>query len=99
MSTTVLDNIKGSEIPPVWLKKTKEKPDRLFKITIEVKHKDPPEETVPQKDKKGKWAEVLADFRKKPFSNEASVSMQKASRSFRDGFSFRQPPHFNNSEK
>lgn len=94
MPSTVLDNIKGSEIPPVWLKKIKENPDKMFKITIEVK-----QEEAPQEDKKGKWAAVLADFRKKPFSKDASETLQKASRSFRDGFSFREPPHFTNSKK
>ncbi len=33
MSPTVLDNIRGNEIPPVWLKKTKENPNKIFKIT------------------------------------------------------------------
>lgn len=37
MPITIIDNIKGNEIPLQWLKKAKESPDSTFKITLEVK--------------------------------------------------------------
>lgn len=64
MPTTVLDNIKGNEIPLLWLEKAKETPNTIFKITLEVKT-----EIVKDERKTGnKWADVLKDFRKKPFT-------------------------------
>lgn len=95
MPTTVLDNIKGNEIPLPWLKKAKETPDTTFKITLEVKT----EIVEDQRKIRNKWTDVLKDFRKKPFTKEASETMQKASQSFREGFAFRDAPHFTSDEK
>ncbi|MBF0258725.1 MAG: hypothetical protein HQK62_07795 [Desulfamplus sp.] len=98
MPTTIIDNIKGSEIPLPWLEKAKETPNTTFKIILEVKEVKP-EIAEPQQATQNKWAKVLADFRKKPFSKEASETLKKASQSFREDFAFREPPHFRNTEK
>ncbi|CAN2041227.1 hypothetical protein GMMP15_370025 [Candidatus Magnetomoraceae bacterium gMMP-15] len=82
MPTTVLNNIKGNEIPLPWLKKAKETPDTTFKITLEVKT----EIADGHRKTRNKWVDVLKDFRKKPFTKEASKTMQKASQAFREGF-------------
>jgi len=95
MPTTVLDNIKGNEIPAHWLEKAKENPDTTFKITLEVKT----EAIDGQQKSESKWSDVLKDFRKRPFTKEASATMQKASRSFREDFSLRDAPHFTSIEK
>ena len=86
MSSTVLDNIKGSEIPPVWLKKTKEKPDKMFKITIEVKQEAKPKGTAPQGDKKGKWAKVANRLRGEGFLTGRSEEVNKSIKDFRNNF-------------
>ena len=52
-----------------------------------------------QQKTKSKWADVLKDFRKKPFTKKASEIMQKASQSFQEGFAFRDAPDFTDTEK
>ncbi len=49
MPITVLDHIKGSEIPPAWQKDLKADPEETFRITIEPENGDedmPPEEMI-----------------------------------------------------
>jgi len=86
MSPTVLDNIRGSEIPPVWLKKTKENPNKIFKITIEVKQEEKSKETVQKKAKKGKWAKVAERLREEGFLTGKSEEANKLIKDFRNNF-------------
>lgn len=86
MQTTVINNIKGSDIPPVWLKKTNQKPENIFKVTIEV--------VQVKQTKKVKWTKMLNDFKKNPLDQEAKQLLKTASKSFKEDFDFREPPHF-----
>ena len=54
MPTTIFDNIKGSEIPPPWLKKAKETPNTTFKVTLEP---------IKQQSRKVEAFQDLLDFK------------------------------------
>ncbi|MBF0376835.1 MAG: hypothetical protein HQK72_05080 [Desulfamplus sp.] len=101
MPTAIIDNIKGSNIPPEWLEKLGKysNSNNTFKITIEVKEDIAQIKAPADQTPKRKWAGVLEDFRKNPFSKEASETLQKASKSFRKGFAFKEPSHLKNIEK
>jgi len=101
MPTAIIDNIKRSNIPPEWLEKIGDhsNSNNTFKITIEVKEDITQIQTPTDQPPKRKWAGILEDFRKNPFSREASETLQKASQSFRKGFAFKEPSHLKNIEK
>ncbi|MBF0204297.1 MAG: hypothetical protein HQK67_08265 [Desulfamplus sp.] len=101
MPTAIIDNIKGANIPPEWLERLGEhsNSNKTFKITIEVKEDIAQIKAPADQTPKRKWAGMLEDFRKNPFSKEASDTLQKASKSFRKDFAFREPSHFKNTEK
>jgi len=102
MPTSIIDNVKGANIPPEWLEKLGEhsNSNKIFKITIEVKEDIVQIKVPADQSPKQKWATVLEDFRKNPFSKEAADTLQKASKSFRKDFAFReQPSHLKNTEK
>jgi len=90
-----ISNIKGTELSPDLLRRNNINPEQIITIVIKTEIGVAEEQQKTQ----SKWADVLKDFRKKPFTKEASETMQKASQSFREGFAFRDAPDFTNAEK
>lgn len=101
MPTAIIDNIKIANIPTEWLERLGEhsNSNKTVKITIEVKEDIAQIKAPEDQSTKRKWAGVLEDFRKNPFNKEAAETLQKASKSFRKNFAFREPSHFKNTEK
>lgn len=46
MPTTVLEHVKGSELPAAWLKKIKADPPQTFTVTLEPEAAMPPEDRI-----------------------------------------------------
>lgn len=49
MPTTVLEHVKGSELPAAWLKKIKADPHQTFTVTLELEEGMPPEDRISEK--------------------------------------------------
>ena len=49
MSTTVLEHVKGSELPAAWFKKIKADPHQTFTVTLEPEEDMPPEDRISDK--------------------------------------------------
>ncbi len=90
-----IPNIKGTELSPDLLRQNNINPEQTITIVIKTET----DVVQEQQKKQSKWADVLNDFRKKPFTKEASETIQKASQSFREGFVLRDAPDFTNGEK
>ncbi|MFO7884868.1 MAG: hypothetical protein R6U68_08610 [Desulfobacteraceae bacterium] len=83
MPTTVIDNIKGSDLPLPWLKKTKQNPNATFKIILEVKSE------VPRQKVGGKWKRFADEMRQKSPLSGAGDFVLEQSKKFREDFSFK----------
>ncbi|WP_080800822.1 hypothetical protein [Desulfamplus magnetovallimortis] len=86
MPTTVLDNIKGKDIPLPWLQKSKESPETNFTIILKVK---PEIKNKPSK-KQNKWEQLAQEMENIDFmDNGVGDYFLKQSKEFREDFHFK----------
>lgn len=83
MPITVLENIRGKELPKSWRETLKVKPEETLKITIESKSKK--EGKAP---KKGKWAKFADKVAKEACLKGCSQEVVKLGKEFRENLSF-----------
>lgn len=85
MPKTILEHVRGSDLPETWKRKLEATANQTFTITIE------PEigEATPVK---GKWARVAEEMAEENLLAGVSEEVIKDSQDFRKNFSFRNFP-------
>jgi hypothetical protein len=86
MPITVMENIRGKELPKSWRETLKVKPEEIFKITIESN-----KEKESKASKKRKWAKVAEKMAKENCLDGMSEELLSKTKEFRKGFAFRVP--------
>lgn len=89
MPITTIDNIKGNEIPPNWLKKAKINSEGVFRITIEKRESKCLVSSQKKKTNGKKWKRVAERLQKEGFLTNKSKEANKLINEFRDQFEIR----------